>query len=137
MNHPTHFARSLKQIQRKEGLSLTGFADQLQMAKSTLQSILQSGQTTLDTACSISNRLQIPLSLLVDDAYPQQEFAFVAEILRRIDWYSGLPTDQQDRIIQLITQLLETIRDGRLQESADREKTEEGAAGREYACPGR
>ncbi len=136
MNHPTHFARSLKQIQRKKDLSLTGFADQLQIAKSTLQSILKYGQTTLETACNISNRLQVPLSLLVDDAYPQQEFAFVAELLRGLDWYNNLSAAPQERIILLVTQLLEEIRDGKLQDSADQEEAEE-STGQEYACPSR
>lgn len=57
MNHPNHFRNNLQVLKEERGLSLTRFSQILDMSRSTLQSVMCDGQTTLDTACRIANAL--------------------------------------------------------------------------------
>ena len=111
MNDPGNFAQRLKAIRQERCLSLTRFAEVLQVPRSTLQSILQCGQTSLDTACRVSNMLKIPLSALVDDGYAGPESEILVHLLHNLSWFICLPRGKQDVVIQKITQLLEVITD--------------------------
>lgn len=111
MNEPGNFALRLREIRQEQRLSLTGFAEVLQVPKSTLQSILRCGQTSLDTACRISNTLEVPLSALVDDGYTQPGTESLTSLMRNLNWFICLPEWKQGLVIQMITQLLEVIQD--------------------------
>lgn len=111
MNDPGNFAQRLRAIRQEWCLSLTRFAEVLQVPRSTLQSILQCGQTSLDTACRISNTLDIPLSALADDRCTWPEPEVLVPLLRNLGWFVCLPEEKQRIVVQTITQLLEVIMD--------------------------
>ena len=59
MNNPNHFRENLQVIKEESGLSLTKFSERLEMPRSTIQSVMDDGHTSLDTACRIANALQL------------------------------------------------------------------------------
>lgn len=61
------FAQNLDNIKTRNNKSLTEFAQEIGIAKSTVQSILKDGNTTLDTAIRISTALGISLDDLLSE----------------------------------------------------------------------
>lgn len=61
------FAQNLDNIKTRNNKSLTEFAQEIGIAKSTVQSILKDGNTTLDTAIRISTALGISLDDLLNE----------------------------------------------------------------------
>lgn len=110
MNCPDNFAQSLRRIQQEGNMSLTKFAEALRVPKSTLQSILKHGQTSLETACRISEVLSIPLSVLVDDVCPQT--GDLLKLLQSLNWYSSLSREGQEAVAKAMVQILEVMKYG-------------------------
>lgn len=61
------FAQNLDNIKTRNNKSLTEFAQEIGITKSTVQSILKDGNTTLDTAIRISTALGISLDDLLNE----------------------------------------------------------------------
>ena len=60
MNDPNNFGTNLNVLRQERQMTMTEFSNHLQIPKSTLQSVMYNGQTSLDTACRISDALNIP-----------------------------------------------------------------------------
>lgn len=62
MNEPDDFPGGLRAIHQERYLSLTAFTEGFQVSGFALQSVLRCGQTSLDTACRISNTLGVMMN---------------------------------------------------------------------------
>lgn len=96
-------------IREQRNMSLTEFAKEIGIPKSTLQSILEDGNTTLDTAIRISKGLNIPLDTLLRDESTNTNFSIIQWLLKGLSWYSELPAEDQKEVLLLISKLLEVL----------------------------
>lgn len=59
------FSRNLENIRKESGKSIVEFSEELGIPKSTMQPILKTGNTTLNTAVSIASALDVSLDELI------------------------------------------------------------------------
>ena len=102
-----NLARNLRTFREISGKSITDFADELGISKSSLQNIC-SGNCNLrmDTITQIAESLGIdPMALLLD-SYSTNQFAMARSILGTLDAYLNLPEEERDQAVQLFQQLV-------------------------------
>lgn len=109
MNNPRNFGSNLRFLKQGRRLSLTEFSEILQIPRSTLQAVLEDGNTSLDTACRIADALQIPLSALTDGQLLPESADVLQGILLSIDWYSNLSPEKQKTASTGFALLLEVL----------------------------
>lgn len=109
MNDPNNFGANLKVLKEESQLSLSQFSEVLQLPKSTLQSVMEGGQTSLDTACRISNALGIPLSVLTNGSLSPKKATVLRGVLSGLQWYKELPLSEQEVFAHNFAQLLEVL----------------------------
>lgn len=110
MNDPRQFGANLNALKEVRQLSLTKFSAELHIHRTTLQAVLNGGQTTLDTACRIANASHIPLSVLTDETTSAECLDALQCWLTCMDWYSSLSAEKQKIAYRGIQQLLEAVR---------------------------
>lgn len=103
------FARNLEIIRKINGQSIAELAKDIDIPKSTLQSVRMSGNTTLDTAVRIADGLQIPLDSLIRDQNLAEKVDIVQHMLQAIEWFRGLSTDEQDEVLLHFRRILEVL----------------------------
>ncbi len=102
MNKPSNLAMNLKKIRIDRHLSLTELSRELGIPKSTLQSVLTDGNTSLDTALRISNSLRIPLDALTSSELSPQQSKLLERFLTVLNWYHDFsPEDQREFDVHL------------------------------------
>ena len=109
MNSPINFRSNLRLLKKWRKLSLTKFSEEAHIPRSTMQSILEGGQTSLDTACRISHCLQIPLSLLTQGILTSAETDLLHEMMKVLSWYNDLPALEQKKAKQGLNILLDVL----------------------------
>lgn len=109
MNNPRNFGSNLRFLKQGRQLSLTEFAEILHIPRSTLQAVLEDGNTSLDTACRIADALQIPLSALTDGQLLPESADVLQGILLSLDWYSSLSPEKQKTASTGMALLLEVL----------------------------
>ena len=90
-----NLAENLRNLRSAQGLSLSDFSKELDIPKSTLQAILDGGQTSLHTAICISERLNVPLDTLVNGTLSPDQFRRLDGFLTQLEWYNKLPGEKQ------------------------------------------
>ena len=110
MDKHQNFAKNLAAIRNAREESLVEFSKELGVPKSTLQAILGDGNTTLNTALRISERLNIPLDDLVNDETLSHKFDVFHNLLNSLSWYSSLSKEQRERVQYHLYQILEVIK---------------------------
>ncbi len=109
MSKPDIFGANLRALKEERKLSLTEFSNALDIPRTTLQSVLETGQTTLDTACRISEALKIPLSVLTDERFPMENVPVLHGFLTIFGWYCGLPQEKKQHVANHLEWLLEDL----------------------------
>lgn len=117
LNKHKNFAESLRNMQKARGLSLVDFAKELDIPKSTLRSIMESGHTSLYTAMRIAEKLAVPLDTLVNGALSTHQLRILDGLMVQLDWFDRLPKAQQEEARRHICALIGYIQES----SADRE----------------
>ena len=112
-----NLAKSLKNLREARGLSLSEFAKELGIPKSTLQSILQDGQTTLHTAIRISERLGIPVDALTNGTLSVEQIRILDGLILRLNWYDQLPKNKQEEVRDHMYALIQLIQGSQAAES--------------------
>ena len=110
MNNPSNFSFNLRTIQKESNLSLEKFSKQLRIPKTTMQSVMKEGNTSLDTACKISNALEMPLSALTSSTFQPETAHVLHRMLDVFSWYSTLPIEKQKIIQTALCMILEVLR---------------------------
>ena len=110
MNNTSNFSFNLRAIQKESNLSLEKFSKQLRIPKATMQSVMKEGNTTLDTACKISNALEMPLSALTSSTFHPETARVLHRLLGVFSWYSTLPIHKQERVEAGIRMILEALK---------------------------
>ena len=110
MNNPSNFSLNLRAIQKESNLSLEKFAKKLRIPKATMQSVMKEGNTSLDTACKISNALEMPLSALTSSTFRPETAHILHRLLDVFSWYNNLSEEQQSIVQAAIHTILEVLK---------------------------
>ena len=105
------FSKNLEAIREYHSQSIAEFAQEVGIAKSTLQSVRISGNSTLDTAIRIADGLNLPLDSLVGDDHLPEKVCLVRCLLRSIDWFQKLSRSEQGEAVLLFQKILEIVFD--------------------------
>lgn len=103
------FAANLNAIRKLRKLSLAEFSQELGIPKSTLQSILEDGNTSLYTALCISENLKIPLSSLTGDLIPTKPLASILALMNCFGWFNDLSGKDKENITFHIRAIMEVL----------------------------
>lgn len=109
MNKHHNFAANLDAIRKFRHQSLAAFADEIGIPKSTLQSVLSDGHTTLDTAIRIADALQISLDTLLEECFSPAQYDMLNGMLKNIAWLAQLDVHQRKEILYHLQQIIEMI----------------------------
>ena len=90
-----NFAENLKNLRVALNLSYTEFSQALDIPKTTLQSIMEGGQTSLHTAMHISDKLDVPLDTLTNGCLSPQQIRQLDGFMSYLGWYDRLPEEKQ------------------------------------------
>lgn len=101
-----NFKNNLILLQELKGLSLSEYAAELDLPKSTLQSILTDGNTSLHTAIHISDQLHTSLDSLLDDQFPAEKHELLLSCLHFLTWFASLTAEKQRTVLLLMEELL-------------------------------
>lgn len=101
---------NIREIRRKRQLSLTEFAEEIDIGRSTLHS-MEAGRlnTTLGTVDQIAERLQIPAYSLLVRPGAGSEFGAMGFLWFAPGALERLPEDKRERIVGAIHLLLQEI----------------------------
>ena len=109
MYNTSNFKENLNALKKARQCSLTEFSEALNLPTSTLQSILGSGQTSLDTACRISDAVGIPLSVPARDSFPAERFEVLHGFLVQLGWFAELGSTDQRVVADAFSVTLEVL----------------------------
>ena len=93
-----NLSTNLKTLQEGRGQNLTEFSRELCIPKSTLQSVMTDGNTTLDTLIRIANALNTSLDELVFSEMDVEQKDRLLSLLDGLDWYLILPEGRQEQL---------------------------------------
>ncbi len=113
MKRDNHLSDNLKVYQREQGKTLSEFSREIGVAKSTLQSVMIDGNTTVDTLIRIANGLDITLDDLVFGEMQTEQIDKVKKLLTEMQWYMQLAEEKRERLryhLQEIVRLMEDAR---------------------------
>lgn len=110
MEQSNSLSKNLKEFQRARGKTLTEFSEELGIAKSTVRSVMEGGNTTLYTLIHFANALHTDLDSLVfgrpatrRDDEPQD---FLHVLLQALGWFATLSSEKQKRLQSLLIEIL-------------------------------
>lgn len=103
-------AENLRCYQELHKYSLAEFAEKLGVPKSTLQSVMQDGNTTLDTLVKIQQGMNTSLDELVYGEMAEAMSNGLHELLKGISRYAEMETEHQDRVRYYLLELLEIMK---------------------------
>lgn len=102
------FASNLSTIREMKKLTLAEFSQELHVAKSALQDILnKDGDTTLYTALHIANQLGLPLSSLTGEEYSEVQPKLLLSIMTCFDSFARLSAEDQKDVVFHVKAILE------------------------------
>ncbi len=107
MRSPKQFGKNLEALRKFNGQTLAEQAQEAGVAKSTLQSVRLSGNTTLDTAIRIANGLGLSLDGLAGDGQLPEKMDLTRHLLRSVHWFRGLPEAEQEEVLDHFRRILE------------------------------
>ena len=103
---------NLRNLRAARGLSLAEFSQELAIPKTTLQSILEGGQTSLYTALNISRKLSIPLDTLTNGTLTAGQFERLDSFVASLGWYDKLQKKQKKEAYHHIYALIQLMQEG-------------------------
>ena len=111
MEHCQNFAANLNAIRRLRNLSLSEFSRELGIPKSTLQSILADGNTSLHTALYIADSLNVPLSSLTGEIIPSRSLDSILSLLDCLEWFNNLSDKKRKIVTSHVRAIMEVLQE--------------------------
>ena len=109
MEKDNNLSNTLKTLCRERGKSLAEFSSELGIPKTTMQSVINTGNTSLDTLIRLSNASGLSLDELVFGEVLAQYGIHVSTMLRNLDCYSKLPEKKQKLFRYHLDELLKLV----------------------------
>lgn len=107
-----NLAENLSNLRIARGLSYAEFSKELDIPKATLQSVLADGQTTLHTAVHISEKLSVPIDVLISKRFSPQQIRDFDGFLSGFGWFDRLNREQQDAVCHHVMALVQLMQEG-------------------------
>ena len=107
MERKSRLAENLRAYQQERGKTLSEFAAELGVARSTLQSVMLDGNTTADTLIRIANGLDVTLDELVFGDGPLPDRA--QDPLAKMAYYVRMPLSRRDLFRDYLNKLLDLL----------------------------
>lgn len=104
-------SENLKAYQMARSKSLLEFSEELGIPKSTIQSIISDGNTTLDTLIRLANALDVSLDELVFGNFPirQKQLHDLQYFLHEVGCFTKLPPEKQEMFCYHLGELLRLL----------------------------
>lgn len=109
MKRRNNLSSNLKTFQRARHITQAEFARELDIPKSTLQTVMLSGNATLDTLINIASSLNISLDELVFGEGQTSREGLIETLLNSMSWFAGQPTARQKTLRYHFNGLLNTL----------------------------
>lgn len=107
-----NFAKNLRNLCIARRLSFAEFSRELGIPKTTLQSILEDGNTSLYTAIHISEGVCVSLDTLTNGIASPQQINRLDSFMSLLKWYDGLPKNKQEEACRHILTLFQLMVEG-------------------------
>ena len=104
-----NFAENLRNLRAARNKTVAEFAEELAVPKSTLQKILETGQTTLTTAIQISESIGVPLDTLTNGRLTERQMKILDGFMHQFIWYNSLTQIQREEAESCMTALIRLI----------------------------
>ena len=120
MKRTNNLSNNLRAFQKARHVTQTEFAQKLDVPKSTLQSVMLDGNTTLDTLIHLADALNVTLDELVFKSDLPERDRVLEALLVSAEWYANQSPERQRRlryhiggIMELLTreEVLDTVND--------------------------
>jgi len=110
MNTNNNLAANLNSYRKFRKLSVNQLAKELDIPVSTLRSILNNGNTTLDTVIRISRSTGLGLDALVYSPSFSQELFILQHMENMISWNTTLTTEKKEKIADFMIKMWESLK---------------------------
>lgn len=102
-------AKNLAQQRMLLNMSMEEFSCELGIPKSTLQSILKTGNTTTNTLLQISDYLCLSPDALLGDELSESYLQPLSALMPLFEWFTQLSQEQQIMVISHLLCILEVL----------------------------
>lgn len=109
MKRSNNLSQNLEVLRRAKGVTQTEFAQILGVPKSTLQTVMLDGNTTLDTLIRIADGLGVTLDELVFDKSMSQRSGLASWLMNGLARFSELEPDAQGKLQHDISEILDLL----------------------------
>ena len=109
MERSNRLSDNLKAFQQERRKTQAEFSKELGIPKSTVQSVMVDGHTTVDTLIHMANALDISLDELVFGELSVRRERDVLRFLNEIDWFIKLTADKQEKFKYHLEELLKLL----------------------------
>ena len=112
MDIKRNLSNSLRALCEARSLTLQEFAEEINIPRTTLQSIFAEGNTTLETLMRISEGTGLPPEMLLQDDIAPRKISAARWLLQGIECYDALTEFQQQRLADYIDGIMEVVGNG-------------------------
>ena len=109
MGATENLAKNLRALRAIQGCSLVHYAKLLNISKSTLQEIEHGHPPHLDTVECIARSLNIPVSVLLSDAFSPDQNDHAIRLLLKLDWYSSWEPQDRETLLSLCGEIVKLL----------------------------
>lgn len=95
-----NLSRNLKALRNMSNQSLTDFAEEIGIGKTTLCDIEKGCSSSLDTVDTISKHLNLPSVALLSDLDSPESLKISVQLLKGMSWFQDLSSERQTKIVQ-------------------------------------
>lgn len=109
MNSQHNLSDNLKAYRNLRKQTQVQFASEIGISKSALQDIERGKSPNLETLYCISERLQIPVSVLLSDAAPPNQLGVTVQLLQYFDWFVQRTAEEQEALSCAVLQISRSL----------------------------
>lgn len=110
MKRKNNLSKNLRTYQEFRGYTQAELSRELGVPKSTLQSVLSDGNTTLETLIHFAEALNISLDELVYEQRMPEICARIRCLMHEFEWYSDLSPEQQEAAWFHVSELIRIMK---------------------------
>ena len=111
MNETQRLAKNLKTYKDAKKLSNCEFAEELNMAESTIRNAMKDGNVTADTLIRISKGLNMSLDMLVYDETMPEKLTIIKILEKFTLLKENLSPAQMDRVANILQEAWEVLKE--------------------------
>lgn len=105
MDAAQNLSNNISALRNIRSLTITDFAKEIGISKSTLQEIEKGHSPNLNTVECIARSLGIPVSVLISDTLPPTEMSALVQLFQHISWYATWSQEDQSALLELLCQI--------------------------------